>query len=258
MWNWVRFYLQAGLSVIPVKPRSKAPNLSSWTEYQTRQASPDEIGGWSKNGLFANIGIVCGFHNIIILDIENTATYERIFTKQERDDMLCRTWVVRSGGGGWHIYFQSDNLPKTLRLHNSVLEFDLQSSGAYCLAPPSVHPNSGARYEFQSQPGNSIARISNLERLLMERMDALGVDKKDRRRSWKNVESRTEGNRDDSLFRYGCHLRFCVGKSSEIILHEMKRANSTFRPPLHDYEVNKCWRNAMGYGGKDLGEKEIT
>ncbi len=74
----------------------------------------------------------------------------------------------------------------------------------------------------------------------------------------RNVENTAEGSRDDSLFRYGCHLRYCVGKSPEIILQEMRRANSTFRPPLGDDEVGKCWRNAMSYGGKDLGEKEIT
>ncbi len=70
-------YAEIGLSVIQCQP-DKKPYIS-WTEYQTRSATPDEIRSWWSKWPNAMIGIVTGkISNLFVIDCDTEAGYEEI------------------------------------------------------------------------------------------------------------------------------------------------------------------------------------
>jgi hypothetical protein len=65
-------YIQNGLSIFPLKPRSKIPLLISWEPFQITHASNKLIEEWFSNGhAYNNIAIVTGkISRIFALDID--------------------------------------------------------------------------------------------------------------------------------------------------------------------------------------------
>jgi len=70
-FGYATLYLSKGLSIIPLKPRSKEP-LMPWKEFQDRLASDKEVEEWFS-GSENNIGIVCGSisGNLIVIDFDS-------------------------------------------------------------------------------------------------------------------------------------------------------------------------------------------
>src|SRR5215218_9245212 len=59
-------YHRRGWSPIPIKPRSKEPNLRELRPYLTRKATQEELGAWSWPG----VGIVTGpVSDVLLLDV---------------------------------------------------------------------------------------------------------------------------------------------------------------------------------------------
>ena len=58
-------YAAAGLSVIPIKPRDKAP-ITVWGGHQAHRATPDEIESWWIQYPRAGIGIIGGASAIML------------------------------------------------------------------------------------------------------------------------------------------------------------------------------------------------
>jgi hypothetical protein len=82
-------------SIIPLG-RDKRP-LINWKEFQTRQATEEEVRGWFDKWPEANIGIVTGkISNVVVVDVEKGGSTEG----------LPETVVAKTGGGGWHYYYQ--------------------------------------------------------------------------------------------------------------------------------------------------------
>src|SRR5262245_25349051 len=70
-------YLQAGLSIVPIKANSKAPSVG-WTAFQTTPPTEGQVRKWFEDGKAAGIGIVCGkiSGNLELLDLESIAPLE--------------------------------------------------------------------------------------------------------------------------------------------------------------------------------------
>ncbi len=137
-------FRDAGLSVIPTK-ENKAPSIQSWTEYQKRLPTPEEIGRWTWGG----IGVVCGevSENLCCIDID---------TKNDKSGSLIRDYfaivnaaapklferlVVESTmNHGRHILFKS---PSPIPTKDLALEVDrkviieTRGEGAYFVCAPS-------------------------------------------------------------------------------------------------------------------------
>ena len=146
MLDWAKFYLEQGLSVIPIKFKSKEP-LVSWKEYQNRKPTEEEIKKWFSEG-FKNIAIVCGAvsGNLVVFDFDSKETFQQFLLKvpEQIVEKVKKTWVVRTGKG-IHVYFRTQKPPKSTTLR--VIGLDIQGEGKYVVAPPSLHP-SGKIYEF--------------------------------------------------------------------------------------------------------------
>ena len=152
VYEYAKYYMESGLSVIPLKLGSKEP-LVAWKQYQERLPSPSELEEWFK-GRSANIAIVTGrvSGNLVVLDFDSKESFKAFVEKLKSASRLLRidvnnTWIVETGKG-YHVYLRlprEDLVPRTkVRLVEGV---DLKAEGGYVVAPPSMHP-SGKRYRF--------------------------------------------------------------------------------------------------------------
>ena len=89
-------FLARGYAVIPVGD-DKRP-LVQWKDYQTRKPTNEELVEWWTRNPEAQIGIVTGqISNLTVIDIEKDGDFNLIPEV---------TYMVQTGGGGRHYYFQ--------------------------------------------------------------------------------------------------------------------------------------------------------
>jgi hypothetical protein len=134
-----RAMVRAGLSIIPISADgSKAPAWNVlpqepdgdrfkhvWKPFQDRIADPDEVDKWFGNGTPRGIAVVGGTvsGNLCIIDFDckigQTPSWDAY--KQACDDhglldVLKRCPVIKTPGGGYHVYFRCLDKPKTQKL----------------------------------------------------------------------------------------------------------------------------------------------
>ena len=105
-------YVERGWSVIPL--RGKRPAIPSWTEYQTRRPTQDEIRSWFSNSSGStppNIGIVTGsISGLVVVDCDTANSIHdkctedlrkaaRAVRDSGRTIQVLRAWIQVSGGG---------------------------------------------------------------------------------------------------------------------------------------------------------------
>src|SRR5215218_3117446 len=131
-------YYRRGWSPIPVKSRSKEPDLHKLAPYLSQRATKEELSSWSWPG----VGIVTGgLSGILVLDVDGPEGEAEL---KKRGHPL--TPMVRTAGGGLHLYFKHPE--KDIRTGIRVAPgLDVKASGGYVVAPPSLGPN-GKPYEW--------------------------------------------------------------------------------------------------------------
>lgn len=125
--------IKKGTSVIPVG-KDKIP-LISWKEYQDRVATEEEVNSWWEKWPDANVGIVTGkISNITVIDVEKDGDPTR----------FPETFTVKTGGGGWHLYYEYFPIQNKTRIYPLT---DIRGDGGYVVGPTSTH-KSGNKYEI--------------------------------------------------------------------------------------------------------------
>ena len=127
---------------IPLKERSKEPNLLELRPYLNRRATEEELGAWSWPG----VGIVTGpLSGVLVLDVDGPEGEAEL-----RKHGHPPTPMARTGGGGLHLYFRHPNghVRTGIRVAPGL---DVKASGGYVVAPPSVGP-AGRPYEWIVSP----------------------------------------------------------------------------------------------------------
>lgn len=165
-------YASLGLSVIPIKARSKKPHTAlldggSWAPYQLAPASLATISKWYSKDPEAGVGIVCGkvSKNVVVFDVDDERTVS--WLESHASLHLQQTWTVRTGSGKLHIYLRSR---RGVTTRSVVLDGrrigELRADGAagagasYVVAPPSVH-ECGERYRTLYGEPRFIAEVDD-------------------------------------------------------------------------------------------------
>ncbi len=179
-----------GFSVIPIKAKSKKPNISGWLKYQKEKPSSEVIKNWWKYNPECGIGIICGsISGIVVVDIDNHEVFKKTGTN------LPPTSTVQTSKG--HHYYYS--IPKGVVIkscklaHKNVPYGDFKSEGGYVVVPPSIH-ETGTQYkwlinlnEIASLPGKFSKTTDKQENAPKLYKNLLGTEKI------------AEGSRNDSL-----------------------------------------------------------
>jgi len=135
-------YRRRGWSPIPIKARSKEPNLRELRPYLSRKATQEELGTWSWSG----VGIVTGpLSGVLVLDVDGPEGEAEL---QAHGHPV--TPMVRTASGGLHLYFRhpEQHVRTGIRVAPGL---DVKASGGYVVAPPSVGSN-GRPYEWLVSP----------------------------------------------------------------------------------------------------------
>lgn len=150
-------YIALGWRVVPIERGYKYPRgIEGW---QDLDLGTSDLHQWWGQGE-RNIGIICGAPSgIFALDVDprhggddSLAALERLHGK------LPDTVEAITGGGGRHLLFRYEP-PAGAVLGNSAGQLgaglDIRAQGGQIVVAPSVHPETGARYEWEasSRPG---------------------------------------------------------------------------------------------------------
>lgn len=198
---------------------------------------PEQIRLWWQQWPDANIGIRTGeVSGLVVIDIDprHGGTIEALGD-------IPPTARVRTGSGGWHLYF---SYPAGRDVRNDASGkiakgVDVRGNGGYVVAPLSIH-QSGQRYEWVGDNGVSPA---NLPQHLIERLFA----RPERKQRASDGESIPEGERNSTLASMAGSMRH-AGFDEEEILAALKVANENrCDPPLDDIEVERIAASIASY-----------
>lgn len=124
-------------------PECKSAGKHPLTEHGLKDASRDEtvINTWWTRWPKANIGLVTGTPNrIFVLDVDpDKGGLDSLAVLEKQYGPLPETLTARSGGGGWHYYFElaEGQVIKSFAGAKIGPGLDVRSEGGYIVIPPS-------------------------------------------------------------------------------------------------------------------------
>ena len=160
IFDAARHYVSNGYSILPCVGKRAA---IQWAALCERRPTLADVNRWRDMGVLHNVGIIGGAvsGNLVIVDLDGDEAVDR-FT--HAFPSLMETYTVQSGSGhGLHLYLRADILPPTKRTSQPWGNVELRAHGCYVVAPPSIHPDTGHRYEVVSRV--SIKRVLSLTML---------------------------------------------------------------------------------------------
>lgn len=246
MLDYALEYAKRGLAVFPLKPRDKAPIIANGFHRATTDEA--QIETWWRQYPDANIGIATGQVSggicVIDLDVDEEKGINGIRTLQDWQSThgnFPPSCCVKTGRGGWHYYFKSNEEIKN-RI-NMLPGIDVRGDGGYVVAPPSVHRN-GNKYDWlQGMSPDEIPIItmdSNI-RYLLHHQDV------ETRPTYIAPDKIPEGERNGMLFKFACMMQ-AKGASDQTVYAATSAENeSKCNPPLSDWEVQLIVNSALKY-----------
>jgi hypothetical protein len=157
---------QSGYAVHWLRPHSKAPILRDWA--QAPIASPDDLRGTYRPGY--NVGVRCGHwsqprdgYGLVVLDLDIRDPQYLDAAADAVESLVpegLEVPVVLSGRGmgSRHLWFACprDALPAKANVTlaegpapaDKTWRLEILSTGKHLVVPPSVHPETGSRYQW--------------------------------------------------------------------------------------------------------------
>lgn len=133
-------YAAAGLPVLPLN--GKIPRTEHGKDDAT--TDPKVVTAWWKRWPNANIGVRPP-DGIVVLDVDpRHGGHFELSNLEQRHGQLPQTLTCRTGSGGLHVWLAYSG-PARGKLGPGI---DVKRHTGYLVAPPSVHPDTGLRYEW--------------------------------------------------------------------------------------------------------------
>lgn len=233
-------YAGRGWPVIPLT--GKTPTIDEWTNRAS--TDPEEIRAWWTNTPSANVGIATGKRAcLLVLDVDpDKGGDESLSTLEAQYGSLPQTVEVLTGGGGRHLYFQYPGY----HIGNSAGKLgpglDIRADGGQVVAPPSIHPETRKRYEWEGahHPDDVPPAVAPdwLLRCLTEQSRSLAPPAR---------PMFSQGNRNDSLTRAAGKLRRLGLSATELEAALLTMNKERCQPPLANEEVRKIAMSVSRY-----------
>lgn len=200
-------------------------------------------------GMQRNPVLVLGPSNLIGVDIDGEEGRARL--RDLVPQGLPPTVCVRTGGGGWHLWFRPPPAPtKVVKVEFSAKQPKLTHSNGYLVAPPAFHAATGKLYRFAEGYEPWSRPIATFPAELLDQLEG------DRRRS--KDEARTDdagpitaGDRHDHLLSLAGLMRYGGCGERTILAALLTENEARCTPPKTEYEVRDlaadvCRRYAPG------------
>lgn len=160
------WYRDLGWNPLPSSRIRRHP-IMSFAELWDTPVESTVLENWPIDRA-ANVQLMCGRPwNLVVVDLDGSAAPEA-WRAMTRFRDVPRTWIVRTGSGGIHLYFEIPDgvglLPR-VRLWTGVGRHEaIEVLADRCLvvAPPSRHHCTGEPYEFVVGPSLDLPRPASL------------------------------------------------------------------------------------------------
>ncbi|MGZ4862632.1 MAG: bifunctional DNA primase/polymerase, partial [Halobacteriota archaeon] len=262
-WNFAIFMAKQGRKVFPIQKHDKKPLIKGWQEHATGDEAT--IRAWSLQHPDSNYGVVTGEGFFVIdIDVDDPAGIETEIDKLRGELGSFELGTVVKTGQGCQLYCASNGVTirsSTKRLTDRV---DIKGEGGYVVGVGSTHPN-GRRYEFNDpltlEKGIVLTRLPNLALkyiafLSGSTQDREGATKKEHRGENTDDNRRgaidsdkliPKGQRNDTLFRIGCHRRQVFGLNEDDIYAILVAKNKCCDPGLGLDELRAIAQSCTTY-----------
>lgn len=264
-------YVRRGWAVVPLD--GKRPIPLGWQSGRVRTEA--DVEEWWGQHPQRNVGLVTGHAGggFWVLDVDaRSGGYESLAALEAEHGALPRTLQARTGGGGVHFFWRlpDADVPCATGLRPGV---DVKGNGGQVVVWPSVHPDTGKRYEWAGRvddlaeaPGWLLDLVFARERQKAQQRkvyEALPVQAVDDSRlaRWaaraldgacSDVAQAGEGTRHDVLLR---KARMVGGYVAAGALSEgeaaARLADAGIAAGLGQREVSTVVRDGMAHGMRD-------
>jgi hypothetical protein len=246
-------YARAGFSVLPLhspegdgcscgKPSCKNIGKHPRTQHGLKDASSDEaaIRGWWAKWPKANIGLRPGGKSVV-LDVDPRHGGDMSLKQLENSHgPVHRPFVVRTGGGGSHLYFKHPGVPVKSR-SGIAPGLDIRGDEGYVVVPPSRH-HSGKKYEWPKGARLGKGELPILPKWLQEMITGPAPKK-----TKITVGPITEGERNTTLTSLAGTMRRQGVNEQEILEALLKENKKRCKPPLPQEEVISIGKSVSRY-----------
>lgn len=218
-------YHQRGWAIMPLD--GKKPILNGWTTLPA--PSLEQALEWGAKG---NVGLRTGrISGAVVLDVDPKSGGNDSLEKLKAEGLnLDDAPHVETGGGGSHYYFAAPETPVGNSVGKLGAGLDFKGEGGAIVLPPSVHPDTGEKYEWFVSPNG---HLPPLPKILLDRLSA----HKPVTQKITSGDCVVQGSRNDFLFRQACALR-ARGLGVEAIRGALTAENQArCNPPLPESEV---------------------
>jgi hypothetical protein len=158
-------YAKRGWPVFPC--RGKKPLTKHGFHDATRDVTAIEEA-WGKTPA-PNIGMATGeASGVWVLDVDGAAGEASLKALQEHHGALPPTVVGLTGGGGRHLLFRYRGEPIRNTVSGLGDGLDVRATGGYIIVPPSIHPETGAEYQWDAKLHPDLADIADAPPWLIE------------------------------------------------------------------------------------------
>lgn len=239
-----------GWSVIPIRTGSKKAAVR-WEQYQKTRATPAQIKSWWRSNPEYGVAIITGdVSGLLVIDVD--PRYGATNDNMPETDLIVETG---RGDGGRHYYYK--HIPG-LQKYKSPNGYDVQANGAYVIAPPTLHEDTGLAYESlaDGDPGDiKIELLLSLFPPVKPKSNApepSGDNVIDIRhaqdRNWMKSAAEfgfKEGDRDDGLTRFAGALAK-KELSADIAIQLLKSIADKCIPPFPHEDVERICKSIYG------------
>jgi len=213
-------HIQAGVTVIPLLPRQKAPDTYLSHPHQAHINKVEDVDVYFKPE--SNMGLVCGVEsmNVIALDFDHKddpklAEMIKAFDAEHHKILSKLTKVITSGGCHYYLRVKDPSVYNNGDFFiNDIKMGQVRTNKLYVVMPPSLHPN-GMRYVFERFiPYADLPSIELHELGISQRRDLVSVTPQ--------VEERRMKRRTTAPNALAEHLmnRFSKGKAKNVYVEK--------------------------------------
>ena len=238
-------YASMGWPVFPLIPRDKKPAIKGWQSQATTD-EPTIRQWWTQNPNY-NVGIKTG-DGLCVIDVDDKPDKHPVLGSDMLRDWelehgeISETCCAKTGTGGMHYYF---NVGDTYisGCESETIFIDLRCDGNLIVAPPSIHPDTGKRYEWDISPEDMPpTKASSIDKACIDWVykNRKGADKDGKTdTSIPSGKLKDGEGRNEFLFKQGRSARG-KGADNDTIAAFLTALNQTkCSPPLDDAELWK-------------------
>jgi len=233
--------LAYGARSIPLD--GKRPTIVDWPNWP---ATPEAIREWWAGHPRANVGIRTG-RGFVAIDVDPRAGGDDVLGDLEHEHgELPPTVTCATGARGRHLYYRG---PRDLPSFDLGAGVEVKAAGRQVVAPPSVHPTTGAIYEWAADRAPGDLPLAELpEWISAQRPHAAGrAGRRTPASEWVALvrDGLTAGQRNQGLARLVGHL-LAKDVDARLAAELAHVVNERGRPPLPTREVDQVVASIAG------------